>query len=415
MIYIADLTKRILFISLNGHQRRYFHELGNFLTDSYQIYHVNYSSATVVDIMTRASLETLSAELGITKQDIEEIISFLLIKGQYRNFGILRRYLHSKSVLEAQAYGALRFFCDYIKKHNIDLVCVWNGTLVPLAAATRVAKILGRKTLFFENGYLPGTTTVDAKGVNYANSLVGKSRSFFDDIQVEPEKLRQLYEARPAIRALKTKWYQKFRKNKKQGQTEDVQLPAKYIFLPFQVHDDTQVLLNSPKVKTMADLLAYVVPAIERHNREANDTIKLVVKEHPSDFGRISYDAVREKYQNSGIIFLRYYSTPQLIKSSAGIITINSSVGIEALVQHKPIITMGNAFYNVPGLTMNASDPDNLAAALSVVNQQPDDILIDKFLYYLRYHYLAAGSWRQPDAVHLGSVQEKINAALYDN
>lgn len=401
-----------MFISLNGHQRRYFRELGNFLTDSYQVYHVDYSSATVADIVTRATLETLPAELGITKQDIEEIISFLLIKGQYRNFGIIRRYLHSKSVLEAQAYGALQFFCDYIKKHSIDLVCVWNGTLVPLAAATRVARILGKKTLFFENGCLPGTTTVDIKGVNYANSLVGKSRSFYDAVQIEPKKLRQLYEVKPAIRALKTKWYQIFTRNKMQGQTEDIQLPAKYIFVPFQVHDDTQVLLNSPKVKTMADLLAYVVPAVERHNREANDTIKLVVKEHPSDFGRISYDAVREKYQDSGIIFLRYYPTPQLIKSSAGIITINSSVGIEALVQHKPIITMGNAFYNVPGLTVNASDPDTLATAFGVINEWPDDILIDKFLYYLRYHYLAAGSWRQPDAVHLESVKEKIVAVL---
>ncbi|WP_371360886.1 hypothetical protein [Sporomusa malonica] len=397
---------------MNGHQRRYFRTLGNYLKDSNQIYHVDYSSSTIMDILTQPSLESLPTEIGIKEQDIEEIISFLLIKGKYRNFGLIRRFLHSKQVLEAQAYGALKFFHKYINEHSIDLVCVWNGTLIPLAAATKIAKNLGKKTLFFENGYLPNTTTVDPQGVNYANSLVGKPRSFYDEIEIEPEKLRQLYEARPAIRALKAKWYHKLVKNKTQGQVEDIQLPAKYIFVPFQVHDDTQVLLNSSNVKTMAELLDYVVPAVEQYNIEANDSIELVVKEHPSDFGRINYEELRQKYAKRNVIFLRYFPTPQLINSSAGILTINSSVGIEALVQHKPVITMGKAFYNVPGLTVHAAEPAKLSTVLSVVNQQPDDRLIDKFLYYLRYYYLAEGSWRQPDASHLQSVKTKVAALL---
>lgn len=402
------MQKRILFIALNGHQRRYFHTIGNYLKADYRIYHVDYGASTMLDVVSQPSFDDLPANIAITKQDIEEMIAFLLIKGQYRNFGFIRSYLHSRKVLEAQAYGAVKFFAKYLDEQDIDLVCVWNGTLIPLAAETRVAKKAGRKTLFFENGYLPNTTTVDPCGVNYANSLVGKPRSFYDAIAVDEDKLRQLYETKPVIRALKTKWYQNFKKKQPQGPPENVQLPANYLFVPFQVHDDTQVLLNSPKIKTMPELLDYIVPAVTQYNQETGDRLDIVVKEHPSDFGRTNYTDLQQKYKKSRVMFLRHFPTPQLIDSAAGIITINSSVGIEALIRHKPVITLGNAFYNVPGLTVNVADPANLATAIGSVNQQPDDQLIDKFLYYLRYHYLAAGSWRQPDETHLLSVKAKL-------
>ena len=401
------MSKRILFISLNRHQQNYFRALGEYLKGDYQIYHVSYATATMLDILKQPSLEALPPELGITRQDIEEMIAFLLIKGKYRRFGAVRRYLHSQKVLEAQAYGALQFFYSYLNKHKIDLVCVWNGTLVPLAAATRIARKTGRQTLFFENGYLPNTTTVDPCGVNYANSLVGKPRSFYDDITVDADKLRQLYTAKPAIRALKTKWYHFLRKKQPQGQPEAVRLPEKYMFVPFQVNDDTQVLLNSPHIKTMPELLAAVVPAVEQHNKITGDNLSLVVKEHPSDFGRVDYTSLRETY-SSKAVFLRYFPTPQLIEQAAGIITINSSVGIEALLKHKPVITLGNAFYNVPGLTVHVPEPASLVGAIAAVNQPVDGTLIDKFLYYLRYQYLAEGSWRQPDKTHLQCVKEKI-------
>jgi len=404
--------KKILFISLNGHQRRYFHALGNYLADAYQICHVDYSATTMMDMLSSPTLEDLPAELGITKQNIEEIIAFLLIKGQYRNFWLVRRYLHSRKVLEAQAYGAIKFFYNYLNKHQIDLVCVWNGTLIPLAAATLVARKLDRKTLFFENGYLPNTTTVDSCGVNFANSLVGKPRDFYDAVEVDNEKLQRLYDTKPAIRALKTKWYQILNTKQKPGLIENVQLPAKYIFVPFQVHDDTQVLLNSPKIKTMPELLDYIIPAVRQYNEKSGDTLDVVVKEHPSDYGRTNYTDLQQKYKKSRVMFLRHFPTPQLIKLSQGIITVNSSVGIEALVQHKPVITMGNAFYNVRGLTAHVLEPEDLSQVLGIVNEPPDHKLIDKFLYYLRYYYLATGSWRQPDEVHLQSVKKKVAAVF---
>jgi len=404
-------TPNVLFISLNRHQHQYFGVLGNYLKNSYRVFHVDYAMAELTSMFKAPQLPQ---GISFSEGEIKEIIKFLLIKAQYRDFGLLRQYMHSRRVLENQAYSAIRFFYDYIIKNNIDLVCVWNGTLVPLASAVRVAAKLGRKTLYFENGYLPNTTTVDPCGVNYCNSLVGKQRSFYDLIEIDQGKMSKFHETPIGIRTLKSKWYHGFLKRGPRGQPEQIELPKRYIFLPFQVHDDTQVLLHSPVIKTMFQLMDYAVQIVELYNRQSGDCLQIVVKEHPSDFGRIDYSRLKEKYRDSKVIFSRYYPTPDLIKNACGVMTINSSVGIESLLYHKQIFTIGKVFYNVEGLvhSINSLHPKDAVDIIGKINERTDDVLIDKFLYFLRYEYLAEGSWRQPSPEHLAAVKAKIVAVL---
>jgi capsular polysaccharide export protein len=400
--------KTILFISINRHQRQYFRALGTYLSKNYHIRYVHYVAANVLDLFQQPESPE---EVGFTQPEINEITSFLRIKSQYRNFGFLRRHLHSRKVLENRAYTAIRYFQKYITKNNVDLVCIWNGNLVPLASAVRVAHKLGKKTLTFENGLLPNTTTVDPQGVNNKNSLVGLSRDFYEKVEPDTEKLRALYEEKPVLRALKSKWYHGIFRGKTKGVPEQVEMPKRYIFMPFQVHDDTQVLLYSP-IKTMSEFVAAVVPAVEEYNKQYADDVWIVAKEHPSDFGRTDYSSLEKQYYGKKILFLKYYPTPALIKDAQAIITLNSSVGIEALMQHKQVITLGQAFYNVPGVVMHVESISNLSNAIKIINLEPEQELIDKFLYYLRYNYLVDGSWRLPDESHFQNVEIKIHSIL---
>lgn len=401
--------KNILFIYLNGHQRRYFRALGHYLKTSYNIFYVKYSSLSVLNSLFRSALPS---GLSISTADIEKIIDFPLIKAQHRSFDAIRTLLHKRQALENQAYNAIAYFYRYILENNIDLICGWNGTLVPLAAATKVASLLGRKTIFFENGYLPNTTTADPKGVNGSNSLMGKQRAFYDSVELNQVLLDQLYKKPLAIRPLKRKWYHRLLKRKQQGAAESIELPKRYIFLPFQVHDDTQVLLHSPLIKDMINLTKVVFQAVQAHNAATGDNLWIIAKEHPSDFGRLNYETLKEEYRDKNILFLRYYPTPELIERATGVITLNSSVGIESLMRHKPVITLGNAFYNVPGLVCHVADPDELDKQLTWIDREPDHQLIDRFLFYLRYHYLAEGSRRQLGETHLLSVKNKIDNVL---
>lgn len=58
-------------------------------------------------------------------------------------------------------------------------------------------------------------------------------------------------------------------------------LPKNYIFLPLQVHDDTQILIHSPQIKKMEDFIRKVYTAIEKVNERENKNYYLVLKEHP--------------------------------------------------------------------------------------------------------------------------------------
>jgi capsular polysaccharide export protein len=401
-----EKKERILLISLNGHQKKYFQELSRFLTGKYRVFHVHYAWANAASAFF--PMPELPAELHVTAEELQQIIEFMQLKARYRHNTWIQRFFASEEVLLKQARSAIRFFFAYIKANDIDLICVWNGTLVPLAAAALTANKLNRKTLYFENGYLPDTTTVDPVGVNYRSSLVGKSMAFYESLAIEQDKLWEIYNCPPAVRALKRTWYQKLYKKNKFGEPEKVVLSKQFVLLPLQVHDDTQILLYS-ELKTMEQFLDFVIPAIEKYNEQKNTTIQVVVKEHPSDFGRIDYNGLKARYNRPYVLFLRFYPTPLLIEKAAGVITINSSVGIEALLKHKPVITLGRAFYNVSGLATYVQSPEDLEKELdAVVNQRVNHTLIDQFLYYLRYSYLVDGTWRHPGKEHFESVQRKI-------
>ncbi|MBF3299662.1 capsular polysaccharide export protein, LipB/KpsS family, partial [Leptospira borgpetersenii] len=42
---------------------------------------------------------------------------------------------------------------------------------------------------------------------------------------------------------------------------------------------------------------------------------------------------------------------PELIHHSRSVVTINSTVGLSALIHNKPLKVMGNAFYDITGMT----------------------------------------------------------------
>jgi capsular polysaccharide export protein len=398
----------VLFITLNRHQRNYFRLLGEALSHEYNVFHLPYPMVEPLAMIKRPSIPD---EFLLTEAEIEEVIGFLVLKGQYRRFGLVRKWLHSPAYLRSKADAAMRYMYWYMINHQIDMVCVWNGTLVPLAVAVTIARKLGKKTMFFENGTLPGTTTVDPVGVNNRSILVGKDASFYDKVIVDPVKMDAIRNSKPGIRALKTRWYnQVFRK--KPSTPENIHLPSRFIFVPFQVQDDTQVLWHSPRIKTMFALVDCVMNAVTEYNRQSGDDLWVIFKEHPSDYGRIDYSPIKEKYQGQKVYFLKYFPTPELIDKSMAVITINSSVGIEALVQHKPVITLGNAYYNIDGVVKHVQQVDSLPDVLAALPNIQKVELVDNFLYYLRYCYLVPGSWRQPDEEHFSQVSERFHEVL---
>ena len=397
------MKKKILFVSVNRHQNNYFKIIGNYLSEDYDVTIIDYRLRDYLDIL----LPTVKKypEL-LTPAILEKIIYFSQKKGDIRtDFDSLRKFLHDKKQLIKGAKRTFTYFYNYIRNNKIDMVCVWNGNGAERSAVMESAKALEAKTIFFENGLLPNTSTMDPKGVNYSGILSNKNDAFFRAVVVKEDKLKALFNEQLIPRAQKRKWYQKTKLPASSAET--LSLDSPYVFVPFQVHDDTQVIIHSPYIRNMEELTAWVAAAVKRNNQTHNDNLRIIIKEHPSDSGRTNYDSLKKIYPE--ITFLKTYSTEALINNAKAIITINSSVGIESLLKHKKVITLGNAAYSIDGVVKQASSVDELASALNYLETSVDEDLINHFLYYIRYIYSVEGSWRNPSEAHLKSVKQRVD------
>jgi capsular polysaccharide export protein len=250
-------------------------------------------------------------------------------------------------------------------KNDFDVVVLWGGSRHP---QHRIAKqfFLAKKTkmLFLELGCLPHTIIVDQKGINYDNSLP-RDINFYRNYEKEANLPK----------------YIKQRKTRKKL-PEEITLPKSYIFVPFQVNTDTQILLQSPWIPTMNDLYSI----LERSIKLLPGYMVYVIKEHPS-CKKSCYKDLHKK--NKRIIFANGNVTHDLIESSEAVITINSSVGVEAMILNKKVLTLGNAFYALEGLTLSAKNEIEFHDKLiSLFNWKQDKVLTRKYLNYIVNEYL---------------------------
>lgn len=269
--------------------------------------------------------------------------------------GLIRAYLREKAM---DAKARARLIQAHLEAYPEAIVLIHNGTNIPDSVLEYLTR--DRRRLFVENGYFKGSLQIDPIGVNAGNSV---SR--------DPDSYAKL--PRDAVDVeLNT------RRVKHRGSEEQV-LPAGYIFVPFQVESDMQITRYSNWVKSMPALYDVLLDLVERH-----PTTNFVIKEHPNSRNVIC-DKVRA---HPRIIFQNGRDTADLIDGAAAVLTINSTVGIEALSRGRPVITLGDACYNIKGIVQHASDIVGLSAILGSVGLGLDDGLRDRFLGYLANTYL---------------------------
>jgi capsular polysaccharide export protein len=103
----------------------------------------------------------------------------------------------------------------------------------------------------------------------------------------------------------------------------------------------------------MSEPLREVIESFARH---APADHKLVVKLHPLDPGLRNWsERVRRLAADAGIAgrvrFLDGGALDPLVAAAAGVVTVNSTVGLRTMQLDRPVKTLGSALYDVPGLT----------------------------------------------------------------
>lgn len=133
-------------------------------------------------------------------------------------------------------------------------------------------------------------------------------------------------------------------------------LADQYFLCTLQVCTDFQIKAHSD-YKDIRDFIAEVVESFAKH---ANPKDHLVFKHHPMDRGYRDYtQLINQLGERYGVSNRLHYvcdvHLPTLIEHSKGMITINSTTGLQSLYRHKPVQVLGRAVYHHPGVTSQLS------------------------------------------------------------
>jgi capsular polysaccharide export protein len=160
-------------------------------------------------------------------------------------------------------------------------------------------------------------------------------------------------------------------------------------FFPLQLDCDYQMRVHSP-FRAMHLAIEHVLSSFARC---AAPTARLVVKLHPLDSGLVDWAAmighVAVEYSVAErVTALDGGLLSKVLDRSAAVVTVNSTVGSEALARSLPVIALGKAIYDMPGLTFQGELDDFWSAA-----EPPDPELFDAFRRVLIDRCLIPGSF----------------------
>jgi capsular polysaccharide export protein len=302
------------------------------------------------------------------------------------------------------------FFSAQCVQLKADAVVLFGQSRAYHQVALKAANQLGIQVVVLEEGYFrPGFMTMELDGVNgnsttldrfswdgpkehitsatdkhpflastyfaalhYAHMLL--SRESFPDYEHHRHRSPLYY-----FGYWMYSWFRKWSHLKldMRKQKELLDSKAYFYFVPLQFEGDAQLKLFS-NYSSVQEFLSEVICSFAAH---APKPALLVFREHPHGRGMGGYKSfVNQVAKSFGvdkcIVYLVEGETPVLVKHSAGVITINSTVGVRALKSHVPLKVMGAAIYQRSGLVFDGELDEFWCKAVSVKPELADDFVL---------------------------------------
>lgn len=336
------------------------------------------------------------------------------------SFDDIKRNINPKVFIEYKddkklKVDALYFYRNlklFFNDEKPDAVMVWNGSGLASSLACSLAKEVGAICIYGENGYFPGTMQLDNQGVN-DNASINKNteellNNFTPNIKQteifteilnrylnDDNTLNQKIEnpTKPSfLSRIEDLTRRKVKTKNKSIMPNQLILknidewPINYVFMPLQVHGDSQLIIHSPVYGQ--DLDNFVKDTASALN-SIDPSLKLIVKLHPKDDR--CYDQLSQTLSNA--IFVKNISAKKLIHFSKVVITINSTVGFEALLFNKPVVTAGSNFYIGHGFTFDVNQRSELTNQLRLALSSDEAPLgTQNFCHFIYQEYLTHGN-----------------------
>jgi len=297
------------------------------------------------------------------------------IDGNREDFESIEYLTGKLSLTEARIlYQSVLNSClDIHKKYRVEIVFIFGGASAPALALKDYANRFDINKLFFELSNIRGKVFVDKKGTNALSSICSEPELLdeFEDVDENSYlEWRQKYltlkinEKEPKQAKFSRKIYlgyifdllgfyllnipnenkekildrirQKYFFSYSKLRYDNLSDMGDYYFFPLQVANDAQLLVHS-KMTNIDGLKIASKMALKAK-------VQLLVKIHPAE---TRIDVIEEIINlqaklNYKVVAL---NTHILVKNAKKIITINSTVGLEALILNKDVVFLGNSFF----------------------------------------------------------------------
>ncbi|AJE45232.1 capsular biosynthesis protein [Celeribacter indicus] len=275
-------------------------------------------------------------------------------------------------LIRAQYNWSRRFFSC----HPGAVAMCWNGLTGSRRAFMEGARDAGAGTLFAELAPFPGRMQLDPAGVNAAGSVPRDPGFFTAWAAGRADRQGEGWRAMGAALTARAS------RRSDVGQAETTTLGAEnFLFVPLQVPNDSQITLFAGWVRSVEGML----DALARASAHLPEGWHIRVKEHPSAKTSLAGPLARALEAAQGrIVVDNRTDTFAQVRASRGVITINSSVGLQSFFHDKPVIVLGEAYFALPGLVRPAGDQPALDAAMAEVETLSfDPALRAAFMNYL--------------------------------
>lgn len=162
-----------------------------------------------------------------------------------------------------------------------------------------------------------------------------------------------------------------------------------YFLVPLQMNIDAQVRFHS-KFGSVEEFVLRVIQSFAQH--APRDSV-LVFKHHPLDRGYSNYRrfieaSAESMHASDRVFYVHDLHLPALLKQARGTVVINSTVGLSSLYHGTPVKVLGDAIYDIAGIT--SRQPMD---AFWREPEQVDDELFTRFRNWMIAHNQANGSF----------------------
>ncbi|MBN2669265.1 MAG: hypothetical protein JXR60_08545 [Bacteroidales bacterium] len=156
-----------------------------------------------------------------------------------------------------------------------------------------------------------------------------------------------------------------------------------FFYMPMHYPKDSQLTLRGLPFLNQADIIDIV-------SRFIPTEYNLIIKEHPHarGFSKVK-DIKRISQLDRTKIIHPFVNSHEIMKKANAIIVINSSVGFEALLYNKAVITLGKSFFRGHGLTLDVNSLYDIEAAIEQAETfQPNRQKLEQFIYKIKKYSL---------------------------